>query len=66
MEDLLRLIDDYPLKADIEYNINMAAIHKIRVPLEDLKNMIGMNNLKDAIVDQIIFFIQNFYFLIFC
>ena len=59
LEDLLRLIDDYPLKADIEYNINMAAIHKIRVPLEDLKNMIGMNNLKDAIVDQIIFFIQN-------
>ena len=60
LDDLLGLINDYPMKADVEYNINMAAIHKIRVPLEDLhKGMIGMNSLKDAIVDQIIFFIQN-------
>jgi AAA+ superfamily predicted ATPase len=57
--DILKLIDDYPMKIDIEYNINMQAMHNIKKPLEDLDNMIGMNKLKDAIVDQIIFFSQN-------
>lgn len=57
--DILKLIDDYPLEIDVEYNINMQAMHNIKKPLEDLDNMIGMNKLKDAIVDQIIFFSQN-------
>jgi len=59
LADILKLIDDYPLKIDIEYNINMQAMHNIKKPLEDLDNMIGMHKLKDAIVDQIIFFSQN-------
>jgi len=56
---LLKLIDDYPLQYDIEYNINMKAIHNIKEPLEDLNNMIGMNALKDSVVDQIIYFVQD-------
>ena len=59
LDDLFDLIKDYPLKDDVEYNINMMAIHNISEPLGDLKKMIGMNGLKDAIVDQIIYFIQN-------
>jgi AAA+ superfamily predicted ATPase len=59
LNDILKLIDDYPMKMDIEYNINMQAMHNIKKPLQDLDNMIGMNKLKDAIVDQIIFFSQN-------
>ena len=59
LTDILKLIDDYPLKIDVEYNINMQAMHNIKTPLQDLNNMIGMNKLKDAIVDQIIFFSQN-------
>ena len=59
LADILKLIEDYPLKIDIEYNINMQAMHNIKKPLQDLDNMIGMNKLKDAIVDQIIFFSQN-------
>ena len=59
LADILKLIDDYPIKIDVEYNINMQAMHNIKKPLEDLDNMIGMNKLKDAIVDQIIFFSQN-------
>ena len=57
--DLLKLIDDYPIKSDVEYNINMNAIHNIKEPLTELNNMIGMNTLKNAIVDQIIYFIQE-------
>ena len=59
LEDLLKLIDDYPLKCDVEYNINMKAMHNIKEPLLDLKNMIGMNKLKNNIVDQILYFVQN-------
>ena len=59
LEDLLKLIDDYPLKDDIEYNIDMESIHNIKNPLENLNKMIGMNNLKNNIVDQIIYFIQK-------
>ena len=59
LDDLLKLISDYPLSIDKEYNINMAAIHKIEEPLNDLNKMIGMHNLKNSIVDQILYFVQN-------
>ena len=48
--------DDYPLDKNIEYNINMEALHKIKTPLIELNNMIGMYQLKENIVDQIIYF----------
>ena len=59
LDDLLKLISDYPLSIDKEYNINMAAIHKIEEPLNELNKMIGMCNLKNSIVDQILYFVQN-------
>jgi len=61
LDDILKLIEDYPLKFDVEYNINMNAIHNIKEPLLELKNMIGMNKLKNSIVDQILYFIQEFH-----
>jgi len=61
LDDILKLIEDYPLKFDVEYNINMKSIHNIKEPLIELKNMIGMNKLKNAIVDQILYFIQEFH-----
>ena len=59
LEDLLKLIDDNPIQYDIEYNIDMEAMHKIKKPLIELNNMIGMNKLKNSIVDQVIYFIQG-------
>ena len=59
LKDLIELADKYPLKHDIEYNINMKAIHDIKTPVTKLNNMIGMNKLKSSILDQIIYFIQN-------
>jgi len=59
LQDILNLIEDYPLKPDVEYNINMHTIHNIKKPLEELNNMIGMNKLKDSIVDQIVYFAQD-------
>ena len=59
IKDFLDLCEKYPLKQDIKYNIDMKAIHSIKVPLTSLNNMIGMNTLKKSIVNQIIFFIQD-------
>ena len=59
IQDIIDLIEKYPLKDDVEYNINMKAIHNIKEPIIELNNMIGMNKLKDSIVDQIIYFVQN-------
>lgn len=61
--DLLVLIDTYPLDKNTEYNINMKALHKIKKPLTELNNMIGMKDLKENIIDQIIFYIQNLHTL---
>lgn len=57
--DLLKLIEDFPLKDTIEYNIDMKSINNIKEPLENLNNMVGMEKLKNNIVNQIIYFIQK-------
>jgi SpoVK/Ycf46/Vps4 family AAA+-type ATPase len=59
LRDLIQLTEKYKLLDDVEYNINMEAIHKIKDPLEELDRMIGMTTLKDNIVDQILYFIQD-------
>ena len=57
--DLIKLADDYPLSQDIEYNIDMEAIHLIKPDIVRLNDMIGMHNLKENILDQILYFIQK-------
>jgi len=61
--DLLNLISMYPDCPENDYNINMKTLHKIKEPLMELDNMIGMKNLKENIVDQILFYIQNLHTL---
>ena len=61
--DLLTLIEKYPDDKETEYNIDMKTLHKIKTPLNELNNMIGMKELKENIVDQIIFYIQNLHTL---
>ena len=59
IDDLIQLMKDYPLKSTVEYNINMEAIHNIKSPLVELNSMIGMRKLKQNVVDQILYFIQD-------
>lgn len=56
---LLELIEKYEINPKFNYNINMEALHKIKEPLTELNNMIGMKELKTNIVEQIIYFIQE-------
>jgi SpoVK/Ycf46/Vps4 family AAA+-type ATPase len=59
INDILKLVDKYPNDPTIKYNINIKALHDIKEPLEELNNMIGMKDLKNNIVDQILYFIQE-------
>lgn len=59
IQDLLNLIEDNPINEKTEYNINMKQLHNIYNPLKKLNNMIGMEDIKQDIVDQILYFIQE-------
>ena len=61
LDDLINLIKKYPIVDNVEYNIDMQALHNIKPHLCELKEMIGMNSLKNHIVDQIIFYLQGFH-----
>jgi len=57
--DLLRIVKEHPVAENVEYNINVRALHRISEPLRKLDAMIGMDSLKENVVDQIIYFIQD-------
>ena len=59
IEDIIKLTEKYKLDSKINYNINMKALHNIKEPLQELNNMIGMNELKNNVVDQILYFVQE-------
>ena len=59
ISDILTLIDTYNIDPAIKYNIDMKALHNIKEPLDELNNMIGMKDLKNNIVDQILYFVQK-------
>lgn len=63
LNDILLLVDKYPIRLGIQYNINMHALHNISAELRRLNNMIGLHTLKDSIINQIIYYIQNFHIL---
>ena len=61
LTDLIDLINAFPLVSNAEYNIDMERIQKIKLPLIKLNNLIGLTDLKNDILDQILFYIQDFH-----
>jgi len=59
LDDLLSVLDHYPLITNVKYNVNLHALHRIRPSLERLREMVGMTKLKEAIVDQVLYYVQN-------
>ena len=57
--DLIKLIDQHPVVENVDYNVNMNALHRISEPLRKLDAMIGMDSLKESVVDQVIYFMQD-------
>lgn len=59
--DLIEMINDNPIIENVKYNIDMETMYKIKPNLIELNNMIGMKELKNNVIDQIIYFSQNFH-----
>jgi len=59
INDLIKIIDENEFKPYTEYNIDLKALHNIKKELNDLNNMIGMENMKKSILDQLLYFIQE-------
>ena len=59
LDDLINLINKYKIADNIEYNIDMKNLSKIKPYLLKLNSMIGMNNLKTNIIDQLLYYIQK-------
>ena len=57
--DLLHIVNEYPVVENVEYNINVKALRRISEPLRKLDAMVGMDSLKERVVDQIIYFMQD-------
>jgi len=60
IDDLIELGELYKPGEKKKYNINLLSLHKLVEPLTELKRMIGMPKLKKAILDQVIYFLQDF------
>ena len=43
-----------------KYSINLKVLYKLIKPLTKLKTMIGLDNVKNAIIDMILYYLQNF------
>ena len=59
ISDILHILDSYPYQENGEYNIDIKSLHNIREELEQLNAMIGMEKVKKAILQQMIYFIQQ-------
>lgn len=57
--DLLKIIDEYAVEENTEYNIDLATLHKIKPELVLLNNMVGMTNIKETVIDQLLYFMQS-------
>ena len=59
--DILTLIDTELYDDKYEYNIDLKALCDIKPELVDLNNMVGLVEMKESIVEQLLYFIQRFH-----
>jgi len=59
LNDLVTLINDNPYEEDTEYNIDLKILHDIKNELVELNSMVGLDELKESVLDQLFYFIQN-------
>lgn len=61
IDDLITLGKAFHCKKQTTYNsMNLRIMNELIVPLTELNDMIGMNDVKGIVVDQILFFLQGF------
>lgn len=60
LDDLISIIDTYPLDDTKEYNIDIKSLHKIGSELKQLQKMVGLTTFKKSVLKQILYFVQGF------
>jgi len=59
LSDLIHIIDKYTYDEETEYNIDLKALVNIKEDLIKMNNMIGLEDFKKQILNQLLYFIQN-------
>ena len=59
ISDLIDIINKYTIDIHTEYNIDLKSLHKIKTELVQLNNMIGLQDFKKQILNQLLYFIQE-------
>jgi len=59
LSGFIEIINKYTYDENNEYNIDLKSITSIKDELIQLNNMIGMSTLKNSILDQLLYFIQE-------
>lgn len=59
ISDLLDILDNYKYDDMYKYNIDLKSLSKVKDELQDINNLIGMETLKQNILDQLLYFIQK-------
>lgn len=59
IDDLITLGKSYDSRKRKRYNLNLKQLNKLVAPLEELREMVGMADVKKIIFDQLIYYLQN-------
>lgn len=59
IDDLLKIIEENEYSEDTEYNIDLEALKKVQEELKQLNAMVGLDDFKGQILNQLLYFIQN-------
>jgi SpoVK/Ycf46/Vps4 family AAA+-type ATPase len=59
LSDLIVLIDENPYDSKYRYNIDLRSLHLIKQEVSDIDIMIGMEDLKDSVFNQLLYFLQR-------
>ena len=59
IDDLLKIIEENEDNEETEYNIDLLALNRIKEELQQLNSMIGLEDFKGQILNQLLYFIQN-------
>lgn len=59
LDDLLEIIDKYEDKPTLDYSINIKYLKALKAPLLELKTVVGLADIKQQIVDQILFLLSH-------
>lgn len=59
LSDLIVLIDENPYDAKYRYNIDLRSLHLIKPEIYGIDTMIGMEDLKDSVFNQLLYFLQR-------